>query len=465
MGCVRIDGRIVLAALVCAVLAAGCDDGSPAAAQHPLPCAAADSYGCLQSSPGAPIGETLAVNTHYGPQVDHAALAQLHAAGVHILRNDLTWANIERSPGEYDFESSGYDDLVEAAESEGLHLLFILDYGNPLYGPERAVVSDSGRAAFAAFAEAAARRYGGRGHSWEIWNEPNGPQFWNGPGIAPDTAEYAQLVETTVPSLRRADPSGKILIGGVFYGLAAAIEALGGVGGPTFVQELADSGVLALADGVTVHFYRSAAPETVATDVEQIRAVFAQAGADVELWSGEWGYSTYDPTVPPTGLNFLLAVDPDRQASYVARMMLTDDLLDIPASVYYQDRDPPDPSPGDIEGHWGLVHADLTPKPAYDALFTLNRLVGSAPRLGTLSLAAGEHGVVFDGGQGRVTALWTESEASWTIHPTADEVHIVGRDGDDVTPEGAPDGSLSVSLQSEGGPIYIAGDFDIESGK
>ena len=164
----------------------------------------------------ARLGRTVAVNTHYGAPrgpVDGAALAQLAAAGVRWVRNDLDWATIEQAPGVYDFATAGFDALVAAAEREGLRVLFILDYGNPLYGPAQAVVSDAGRQAFAAYAAAAAARYGGRGHAWEIWNEPNLPQFWGGGGARPDPLAYASLVAVAAAALHEADPSGQVLAG------------------------------------------------------------------------------------------------------------------------------------------------------------------------------------------------------------------------------------------------------------
>ena len=51
---------------------------------------------------GIRLGETVAVNTHYGAPrdpPDPAALARLAAAGVQWIRNDLDWAAVERTPG------------------------------------------------------------------------------------------------------------------------------------------------------------------------------------------------------------------------------------------------------------------------------------------------------------------------------------------------------------------------------
>ena len=53
---------------------------------------------------------------------------------------------VEKERGVYDFAGAGFDELVEVCESLGLRILFILDYGNALYGEERAVVDDEGRA-------------------------------------------------------------------------------------------------------------------------------------------------------------------------------------------------------------------------------------------------------------------------------------------------------------------------------
>lgn len=455
--------RVLWPALVaiCLLLwAAGCGDDDPS---HPACAPGALTYGCLQAAERAPIGETLAVNTHFSSNVDRAALAKLRAAGVRTLRNDLTWQDIEKTRGVHDFVSSGYDALVAAAEAEGLRFLFILDYGNYLYGGyPKAVVSDAGRAAFAAFAEAAAQRYGGRGHTWEIWNEPNSPSFWIGSRVRPNPEQYALLVQAAVPALRRADPNGKIVIGAVFYGDLTPAAMFGAIEAPEFLRRLAATGVFPSVDAVSAHFYRSEAPETVRSDVEAIRQIVRDGGADLPVWSGEWGYSAYDPNVPSTGYNFITAVSLERQASYIARMYLTNYLLGVPVSVYYQDLDAANPSPGNIEDHWGLYRSDLSDKPAYEAVFALNRLIGNVPSRGTLVLDAGEHGVVFDTQPQTTTVLWAEQEAQWRVSSHGSAVKVLSRDGRDQTPPGVAAGEGGeIHLLPDDGPIYLVGDIQL----
>jgi hypothetical protein len=408
---------------------------------------------------GIRLGATVAVNTHYGAPrdpPDPTVLARLAAAGVAWIRNDLDWAAVERTPGVYDFATPGFDELVAAAEREGLRVLFILDYGNPLHGPARAVVSDAGRRAFAAFAAAAATRYGGRGHAWEIWNEPNLPQFWSGGGARPDPVDYARLVAVAAPALRAADRSGQVLAGSAFMALPAVVRAIGGVPGLEFLEGFFAAEGLAHVDGVTAHFYRAEAPETVAADVTAIRALMSAAGRTVPLWSGEWGYSTYDPAAPPTGVNYLPAVSLERQAAYAARLLLGNHQLGLAGSVYFKDRDAAAAEPGNIEHHFGLMHGDLSPKPAYTAVATLTRLLGDARFQRALALGEGNHGLVFRRRAGRVVALWSERPTTWHLRARCPGVRVLARDGRDVTPAGLRRGAL-LTLAPDDGPVYVLG--------
>ncbi len=406
------------------------------------------------------LGQTVGVNTHYGSYgpVNHEALAQLANAGISFVRNDLTWDSVETEAGVYDFVGSGYDELVDRCESLGLRILFILDYGNSLYGDPDSVVSEEARAAFAAFAGAAAQHYGGRGHAWEIWNEPNLGAF------TPEL--YAKLVRATVPALRSADPNAEIAVGALVFGALSEItEGLGmGLSGSRFLEELAATGVLSLANEVTIHLHRSAPPEDAAADIADARDILEQAGYPLPVSSGEFGYSTYDPDAPPTGINYLQAVTPDRQASYIARMLLFNYSQDVHRSVVFKDVDAQDPEPGNLEHNFGLMADDATAKPSYTALSTLTELLGDAGPPETIPLGAGEHALRFvrpDGTQ--VTALWAEQSATWLLraHGSGD-ARVLARNGDDQTPAGLSN-SAQVTLEPDDGPIYLVGDVTVES--
>lgn len=279
----------------------------------------------------------------------------------------------------------------------------------------------------------------------------------------PDPQLYAALVGETSAAIRGADPHGEIIAGALFFGFAEAVETFQlGIGGPRFLDRLAMTGALQLVNGVSLHFYRLGAPESVAIDVGRARAILDRAGYSLPIWSGEWGYSTYDPNAPTTGANFLPAVSHERQASYIARMLLTNYQLGLRRSVIFKDRDDSHPDPGNIEHHWGLMFADLSPKPSLRAVATLAAPVGDAGAPKSLALGAREHGLVFRCPDGRrIVALWGEQEASWILR-AAGAARVVSREGVELTPADLSQG-VRWTLDPDDGPIYLIGDVTIEA--
>ena len=82
-------------------------------------------------------------------------------------------------------------------------LLYILDYGNSLYGGTN-FASAAWRQDFTNFAAAAAARYKGDGVVWELWNEPNGTG-------GPTADQYMALANQVVPAIRNADTNSTII--------------------------------------------------------------------------------------------------------------------------------------------------------------------------------------------------------------------------------------------------------------
>lgn len=417
-----------------------------------------DDNGQWQMQPRL-LGDSIAVNTHFGAgaPVDRAVLAKLRAAGVRLLRNDLRWEAVEQRPGQYDFESTLYDDFVTAASAAGLEILFILDYGNRLYGPPQAVVDDTGREAFAAFARAAASRYRGRGVAWEIWNEPNLPMFWGGSGIRPDVREYGRLVAATVTAIRAVDPTVPIAIGAAYTGFPDLVRFIGGVPGVEFLSELLTADAPANATALTFHPYRAEPPETVEATVSALRNAMTQSGRSFTLWCGEWGYSTYDPQAPATNVNTLPAVSLKRQASYVARVFLTNFRLGIEKTVWYQAIDPPNPDPGNMEDHFGLLHADGSEKPAYIALATLSRIAGTLPLHSEVPLGEGRYALRFGNRMPEVLALWSATPVRWVLN-LGSGARVLDTFGQELASD---PGDTELNVEPDDGPLYVTGNVSI----
>ncbi|MCB8932408.1 MAG: hypothetical protein H6534_03105 [Chthonomonadaceae bacterium] len=278
------------------------------------------------------------VNIHF-TDPKPAEMEKLRAAGFKWVRMDLLWHAVERKRGVYDFKE--YDRLMGHLQRVGVRPVFILCYGNELYG-SGAPRSPETRGAFARFALAAVRHFQGRGVVWELWNEPNLSKFWSPHA---DAAEYVALARVVGTALRRGAPDEW------FVG-----PAVSGFDWP-FLETCFEGGLLDLWDAVTVHPYRQSAPETAGADWRRLRSVMGRHTArDVPLLSGEWGYSERYP-----GQNA------QTQADYAVRQYVANLASGVAMSIWYDWKDDGS-DPLEIEHHFGTVATDLREKPAYEAI-------------------------------------------------------------------------------------------------
>lgn len=329
--------------------------------------------------PGRTVPEPFGVNVYF-TQAPAAELDQLQATGVTWVRMDLRWDQVERERGRYDF--SAYDTFVGTMSARGLRILFILDYGNLVYGDGSSARTPEGRAAFARFAAAAVKRYRNRGILWEIWNEPNLPHFWHS---EPNADEYADLALATIAAIRRVDPTA-LIVG----------PATSGFDWP-YLERLGARGVLAQLDAVSIHPYRLEPPETVVSDYLRLRLLLDRfsPARRIPILSSEWGYFT------AAGLS------PDRPALYLARAWLLNLAHDVPLSIWYNWHDG-GVNPEDPEQNFGLTAYDYTPKPAYAAAQTLLETLAGQRFLYRLPAEPAEDYLLLFGAEGQATvAAWT----------------------------------------------------------
>ena len=300
------------------------------------------------------------VNIHFisGHEQDLKMIAD---AGFKFVRMDFFWQDTERQKGKYDW--SAYDDFTTELAQYGLRPYYVLDYSNPLYEPgvvytnpvthkvESALASPQhpeSIAAYARWAAAAAKHFRGRGIVWEIWNEPN-ISFWKPKA---DVHQYIAMALATAKAIRAANPEA-CLVGPTTSGF-----------GWNFLEAVFKSGLLNYLSGVSVHPYRSKAPETAAADYARLRALidhYAPSGKEIPIISGEWGYATVTNRVSPK-----------TQADYIVRQQLSNLLCGVPLSIWYDWKND-GKDPGYSEDNFGTVSYDLQPKPAYLAIQNLTR--------------------------------------------------------------------------------------------
>ncbi|MED3964062.1 cellulase family glycosylhydrolase [Niallia taxi] len=269
-------------------------------------------------------------------------------AGFKYARFDLAWTLIENDKGEYDFDNSGFDLLVQRMSKYDIKPYFILAYSNSLYEKKRSIVTEDGRKAFSEFVNEATKRYKGKNAIWEIWNEPNLPYYWQD---QPSFNEYVKLVETIAPIIKNNDSSGVVL--------GPAVSGISGESLDWF-EQVFQQGILNQIDAVSVHLYRYTAPETVSVDYPNLSSLIGKyTNHDVPIISGEWGYYVENSSDKENAE--LL------QAQNIVRMLLVNTINDIPLSIVYEWKN----SGIDIENkhdNYGLFWSEGKPKKSYDAL-------------------------------------------------------------------------------------------------
>jgi hypothetical protein len=351
------------------------------------------------------LNSRLGVNIHF--MRDAAALDAAHSVGFTWVRMDLAWAEVETVPGIYDF--SAPDQLIADLETRGMRVLFILDYGNPLYtGGERLPpTTPAALEAFGCYAEVAARHFAGQGVSYEVWNEPNVGGFWP---PQPDAAHYAALVNEAITRVRAGDPQAQVVTGGLSRGdysfLRSFLAAQGGVG----------------VTAIGVHPYRATAPETLTDELMAWRSIVSQAAQnDLPTWATEWGYSSAwfgDGHASEAQA---------RHAVLVVRELLTSWSAGFPLIIYYDLRDDGF-DPADAEQNFGLLAHDGTAKPATQAVRTLTVAANRRRLVGFLSVEPSTvHALRLDGSTDIVVVLWaSSSQATLRVPANVTAVNLLG---------------------------------------
>jgi hypothetical protein len=391
---------------------------------------------------GPPSPESLDLAPRLGVNIhllrDDPALDLARAAGFALVRMDLLWANAERG-GRYRFFA--YDALLRALEARGMGVLWILDYGHPDHGGSTPRTPQD-VAAFGRFAEAAAVHFKGHNVRYEVWNEPDTPQFWK---PSPNASEYATLLREAVAAIRRADPTAKISSGGLsrFDG--------------AFLSQALNPSLAGSLSAIGIHPYPKSAPETIAPELGMLREWVARAfGNQIEIWDTEWGYSSANaPKEAPS--NGHTEEGRKRQAGLAVRELLTVWAVGLPLAVWYDLRDD-GTDPANQEHNYGLLDSSGNEKAAMKAIRTLTGAAGGRKYAGMVQeTPAGLHAMRLAGSTDTIFIVWTDrpGERRAIEYSKHDLMSATDFMGNAVKSKDKPSGQAHVEIDDAAGPIYL----------
>lgn len=219
----------------------------------------------------SPYGVNTFLQTEVEPAKREEAMRLLSEAGFKWIRQEFPWEDIEIH-GKGDFEDrrhepyhsawEKYDHIVELAEKYDVQIIARLS--NPpawsrakgdevgTYAPPDDITD------YGDFVETVARRYRGRIHVYQIWNEPNIYPEW---GLYPiEAAAYVELLKEGYTRIKAVDPEAIVVMGA----LAATIEldrqrteggSPGGLSDVLFLQQVYDAGGGAYFDVLAMQGY------------------------------------------------------------------------------------------------------------------------------------------------------------------------------------------------------------------
>lgn len=288
-----------------------------------------------------------------------AVLDDIVALGAGWVRLDFDW-NAFQPTGRGDFVTARHDRVVDACARRGIRVLGIVDYralwAEPRGADQFHPPSDAGL--YGAFASALVGRYAGRVAAWEIWNEPNlGGVFWK---PRADPAAYARLLRAAYPAVKAAYPGATVIAGGT----APAADDGTSLGWLRWYAELYRAGAQPFFDAVATHPYTRDLPSARDGSAywwEQSAAVhrlLAENGDGAKaVWMTEFGL----PTGGPDGGSEA------KQAAIVADAFRLHAAMPWAGPLFLYEYRDSGTDPATSENFYGLLRADGSRKPAYEA--------------------------------------------------------------------------------------------------
>jgi hypothetical protein len=198
---------------------------------------------------------------------------------------NVTWADIEPGKGQWRFEK--LDSYVSLAQQHGTGILFTLG-GSPRWASARPNAASNYYPGFTAepanmddwrtYVKTVTLRYKGRIQAYEIWNEPNLPDFWSG-----TTDQMLTLTKEASLIIRSVDPQA----------IVVSPSATADYGIPWLVEFLKKGGGH-YVDVIGFHFYvnpHTLLPEDMLPVIQHVHQVLTDNGlANKPVWNTETGW-------------------------------------------------------------------------------------------------------------------------------------------------------------------------------
>ena len=285
-------------------------------------------------------------------------LDRLSAAGVDSVRLDVSWVMLQpRNRTSYDrWGVSFVDHVIAMANQRHIRPLVMLwltpGWANGRRG-QRTLPSSP--ADYARAARWAATRWRGKVVGWEVWNEPNDSGFMTGA----DPAAYTRLLKAAYPAVKAGDRAATVVTGGTSYNDDRWIGRMYASGAKGCFDAIGTHPYQGLADADPALADRGSKYTLMHANAVR-RLMVARGDGRKSVWFTEFGWSTHANTARTANWN--RGVSESVQSAYLVSTarIVGNRMPWVQRMYWYCDRDT---TTGNVQyDHYGLFHANLTPK-------------------------------------------------------------------------------------------------------
>ena len=242
----------------------------------------------------------------------------------------VAWPNLERIKGEWNF--SRLDKYVELAGQHNVDVLLPLGLS-----PQWASARPNEKSPYSAgnsaeprdledwrnYVRIVARRYKGKIHHYELWNEVNMPMFYTG-----SQQKLVELAREMYSIIKEVDSTNTVIS-----------PSITGVYGKDWLNTYLQAGGGKYADVIGYHFYvATQTPEAIPSFVYEIKAIMTKNGlVNKPLWNTEtgWWIANTDGT-PETGIpKKWKRLPPFDASNYLARALILGKATGIDRFYWY----------------------------------------------------------------------------------------------------------------------------------
>ena len=371
------------------------------------------------------------VSAHFSWTESSLASMRLYKnLGAGMLRDELLWKDYEKTKGEYKLLDH-WNAYLDAAVSDGIEPLIILNYGNTLYTDttDSWPLTNDQLEAYGNYVYNVVSDTKGRVKYFEVWNEPNlAGTDWG--------KSYAKMLKVAYTRAKEANPDAQI-VGLVMAGASNAFMSS---------MESEDADIYNYMDIASFHEYaKGAAPENdTYTGILKTcnNSIRNHVGTGFDIWLTEMGYSENE-----------IGISEDMAARYEVREMLWCDAENLNKKIFTYTWHDGSGAPAYREANFGMLNRDSSAKKTYVAYAALNKFTADGSCMGRTVDSNGNYIYKYANGKNKTTlACFNQGDkkSSVTVTPEFDSYDVYDMYGNCVK-----SGNGAVTLEVDGEPLYV----------